>query len=164
MKENKKYKPEPWIPFSRPIEMIIQFPFFFLIILAGDWIKDVERFSLVSDLLIALTLFLAYKFLGTFSSVDLITFDFENKKISIIYWFLNFFKKEITIDFENLTFKNKHNITIIGDYSIYFYENENLKIKLNERNGWKGEQLDEILEDLKSIKEPLKTLVPRTPD
>jgi hypothetical protein len=158
----KEYKPESWIPFPPYMKMIIQYPIFFLLLIIGEWIKRTELYSLPMELLLALIMLLTYKFLGTFSAVDLIIIDTEHKRISFTYWFLYCVKKKISIDFESLKYKNKHNILIAGGYSIYFYENKNLKIKLNSSNGWKGEQLDEIIEDLLKIKEPLKRLVERT--
>jgi hypothetical protein len=90
-----------------------------------------------------------YKVLGTHTAVDLIEIDYENKRVQFVYWLFYFYKKTLTIKFEELSYKNSSDITILGgSLAIRIYQNKKLKIKLNRRNGWKDKQIDEINKEL----------------
>lgn len=159
----KNFKPKPIINVPRWLETIIQCSIFLIVIYVVHYsgldkiIKDIDLFNFTRSkyisIIIILLLYYLYKVLGTHTAVDLIEIDYENKKIVFVYWLFYFFKKTLTINFEELTYKNRNDITILGgSLSIRIYQNKKLKIKLNRRNGWKDGQIDEIISELLSIK------------
>jgi hypothetical protein len=159
----KQFKPKPFINVPRWLETIIQCGIFLIVIYAVHFsgldkiIKDIDLFNYTRSkyvsIIIILLLYYLYKVLGTHTAVDLIEVDYENKKIVFVYWLFYFYKKTLTINFEELTYKNRNDITILGgSLSIRIYQNKKLKIKINRRNGWKDTQIDEIISELLLIK------------
>lgn len=103
-----------------------------------------------------------FKILGTHTAVDLIEIDYENMDVKFVYYYLYFNKRKLTIKFNELSYKNKNFITILGgEFALLIYQNKKLKIKLNSRNGWKDGQIDEITEEFVKIKPPLRKLLER---
>lgn len=108
------------------------------------------------NIVVTLILFIAYKILGTFTAVDLIIIDSQNRSLQFDYWLFYLFKKKLIITFDELNYKKRNDILLIGgSMGIYFYKEKRLKIKLNRRNGWNDHQIDSIIQDLLKIKEPL---------
>jgi len=89
--------------------------------------------------------------------------DYEKRTVKVVYWLFYFNKKKITIGFEELTYKNRNDMPIMGGFSLRIYQNEKYRIKLNSRNGWKNKQIDEITSEFLMIKPPLKIIIRRPP-
>jgi hypothetical protein len=161
----KKFIPSPKINVPRWLETIIQCCLFLAIISFVHYfgldkiIMDTDLFnytrSKVLSILITLLLYYFYKVLGTHTAVDLIEIDFENKNVIFVYWLFYFKKKTLKIKFEELSYKRRNDITILGgSLSVRIYQNGKFKIKLNSRNGWKDKQIDEIIAEFLLIKPP----------
>jgi len=168
----KKFNPKPKINVPRWLETIIQCCLFIIVIYLVHYlgldkiIKNIDLFnftrSKISSILIILLVYYSYKVLGTHTAVDLIEFDYENKNVIFVYWLFYFYKKTLKIKFEELSYKNRNDITILGgSLSIRIYQNEKFKIKLNSRNGWKDKQIDEVTSELFTIKPPIRKLIER---
>lgn len=157
----KEYFPTPLVKIPRWLETILQFFLFLIMVVVfhklglrglSDEVNNI-------DYLVSFVLFSLYKLLGTFTAVDLIQIDYSSKQISFDYWFLYFIKKQTLIKFEDLDFKCRNdNILLGGSYGLYIYNNKKLKIKLNRMNGWKDQQINSLIVDLLSIKQPSQPL------
>lgn len=116
--------------------------------------------SRYSSVLIILLMYYSFKVLGTHTAIDLLEIDYENKEIRFVYWLFYFYKKKLTISYEELSYKNRNDILILGgSLSLRIYQNEKYKIKLNRRNGWKDKQIDEITSEFLIIKPPKRQLI-----
>jgi hypothetical protein len=158
----KKFEPKPLIHAPRWLETLIQCCIFGIVIIIVHYL-GLDRVIKGTDLLlytksrylsifILILIYYVYKVLGTHTAVDLIIIDFENKKVVFEYWLFYFCKRTLTIEFKELRYKLKNDITILGgSLSIRIFQNNNFKIKLNRRNGWKDKQIDEIASEFLTI-------------
>lgn len=169
----KWFKANPIINVPRWLETIIHFILFLLFLLVvhytgigkGIEISDILNFtgSGYSSILLAFLVFFIFKLIGNNSAIDSLEIDYENKKVKVVYWLFYFYKKKLTIGFEELSYKNRNDMPIMGGFSLRLYQNEKYKIKLNSRNGWKNKQIDEITSEFLMIKPPLKIITRRLP-
>lgn len=157
----KEYYPAPLIKMPRWLETIVQFVLFLIMVVVFHklGLRGLNHEVNNIDYIVSFVLFTLYKLLGTFTAVDLIQIDYSSKQISFDYWFLYFIKKRTLIKFEDLDFKCRNDIILLGgSYGLYIYNNKKLRIKLNRMNGWKDQQIDSLTEDLLSIKQPSQPL------
>lgn len=169
----KRFKANPIINLPRWLETIIHCILFLLFLLIAKYIGLDARFekmdilnftgSSYSSVLLIFLVFYSYKLLGNSSAIDSMEIDNENKNITVVYWQFYVFKRKLTIEFEELSYKNKNDMPIMGGFSLRLYQNEKYKIKLNSRNGWKNKQIDEITSEFLMIKPPLKIITRRLP-
>lgn len=160
----KEYRPIQLINLPRWIEAIIQYFFFLalIIIFKKLGIKNLPASTSSFEIVVTVLLFLAYKVLGTYTAVDLIIIDQKNQQIEFSYWFFYMVKKKLIINFDELNYKNRNEILLLGgSMGLYIYKKESLKIKINRRNGWKDQQIDSITDYLLTIKDPLTPIKKR---
>lgn len=167
----KKFKANPIINVPRWLETIIHCILFLLALLvvhytgigAGVELTDILNFagSGYSTILLYVLVFYFFKLIGNHTAVDSLEIDYNNKNMKVVYWLFYFYRRELTISFEELSYKNRNDILIMGGYSLRIYQNSSFRIKLNSRNGWKNKQIDEITTELLMIKPPLKKLIKR---
>jgi len=162
----KEFRPNYWLNLPRWLETILQCGTFILILWfikllkIDEYIFDTSISINVKWLVIYILIYFAYKILGTYTAVDLISVDYDQRNVIIHYWLFYIFKRKLNIKFEELSFKNRNDIFLFlgGSLALLLYKNGKLKIKLNKRNGWKDQQIDMLTEDLLAIKQPLRTL------
>ena len=167
----KKFKANPIINVPRWLETIIHCILFLLFLLIVKYIgldtriekMDILNFtgSRYSSILLIFLVFYSFKLIGNHTAVDSLEIDYNNKNMKVVYWLFYFYRRELTISFEELSYKNRNDILIMGGFSLRIYQNSSFRIKLNSRNGWKNKQIDEITTELLMIKPPLKKLIKR---
>lgn len=167
----KKFKANPIINVPRWLETIIHCILFLLFLLIVKYIgldtriekMDILNFtgSRYSSILLIFLVFYSYKLIGNNNAIDSLEIDYENKTVNVDYWQFYFFKRKLTIGFEELSYKNRNEMFIMGGFSLRIYQNDKFRIKFNSRNGWKNKQIDEITTELLMIKPPLKKLIKR---
>lgn len=162
----KNYKPLPLINLPRWLETIIQgggflTSLYLIHLLKLDLLfKGGDIFNIANSKLLTvifyLSIFFIIKVLGTFTAVDFIEIDYEENNIIFDYWLFYFNRKRLTIKFSDFSYKTGYDISIIGgSFYLKIYQKNKLKIKLNKRNGWKKDQIDDVYSRLKSIKKSL---------
>jgi hypothetical protein len=157
----KEYCPAPLIKMPRWLETIVQFFLFLIMVVVFHklGLRGLSHEVNNIDYIVSFVLFSLYKLLGTFTAVDLVQIDYSKKQICFKHWFLYFIKKQTLIKFEDLDFKCRNDIILLGgSYGLYIYKNKKLRIKLNRMNGWKDQQINSLIEDLLSIKQPSQPL------
>ncbi|MBL7903744.1 MAG: hypothetical protein JNL22_01855 [Bacteroidales bacterium] len=160
----KEYFPAPLLKIPRWLETIIQFFLFLIIVVAFHklGLRGLSQEISNIEFIISIIIFSIYKVFGTFTAVDLITIDYFNKQIRFEYWFMYFIKKHTLIKFEDLDFKFRNDILLLGGtYGLYIFNGRKLKIKLNRMNGWKDQQIDSLIDDLLTIKQPSQPIIKR---
>jgi hypothetical protein len=155
----KKYTPDRFIAGPRWIELFIQTLLFTCVLvfqsyLGIDLLLGNNSFFFNTNsfdwgaVLFTWILFFCYKVGTTHTVTDSIVIDYNKDFITFSYWFIYFIKKEKTIFFNELSFNTIVDLLIFGGAkSIRVYQNNKYKIKLNPRNGWKKEQMDDILKE-----------------
>lgn len=169
----KKFKANPIINAPRWLETIIHCILFLLILFIAKYIgldTDIEKMDILnftgsrySSVLLIFLVFYSYKLLANSSAIDSLEIDHENKNVKVVYWQFYVLKRKLTIGFEELSYKNRNDMPIIGGFSLRIYQNEKYRYKLNSRNGWKNIQIDEITSEFLMIKPPLKVIIRRLP-
>lgn len=98
-------------------------------------------------------IFCLYKICNTFTAVSKLVIDYENRIIKIYCWLLWFFKINVTIKFDELSFFVREGVFILSGLAIgvHIYKNNDYIVKLVTKNGWKKNQIDEIVKDLLQI-------------
>lgn len=119
-------------------------------LLLNNTLFDVNQ--VLSHISIYVSFFLVYKLLSTHTAVDQIHINFQKNEILFDYWLFYVLRKEIRIAFTEFSFYTKEDPFLLGDANgiRVFYKNKYI-IKLNARNGWKADQIDEILSVFLSI-------------
>lgn len=93
-------------------------------------------------------LFYCYKVATTHTVVDCIVINYNKCTINFSYWLIYLIKKEKIIAFNELSFNTNDDLLLFGgSTSIRVFQNDIYKIKLNPRNGWEKEQIDEIFKE-----------------
>lgn len=157
----KEYSPTPILKMPRWLETIIHFFLFLIIVVVFHklGLRGLSQEISNIELIVIIIIFSIYKLFGTLTAVDLVTIDYSTKQIRFEYWFMYFIKKRTLIKFEDLDFKCKNDILLFGgSYGLYIFNGRKLKIKLNRMNGWKDQQIDSLIHDLLSIKQPSRPL------
>ncbi len=154
------YYPNRFIAGSRLIELITQT----LIFLAATWAWSLLKFDLMffgsslaesNPLLYSITgaiSFIVYKFLSTHTVVDKLELCNEEKLIKIEYYLFHTMKQKIAIKHEDFSFYYRDDLLHFGgSIGIRIFSNNKFKVKLNAKNGWKKEQIEQIIQEFLKI-------------
>lgn len=163
----KEFYPSRLLKYPRWIETVLQCSTFVLIIMVlhisnlDSIIFNVTLFTADSGTVIFIFfMFYAYKILGTHTAVDYVKIDYQLQEVTFTYWLFYFLKKTVKIRFTELSIKNKNVILLLGGAEgLYVYQNERLKIKLNKRNGWKKDQIEQMSDAFKNISQDHKAFL-----
>lgn len=152
----KEYVSKRSLTIPHWFEIIVKSLIFSMIMLFLIFIKIGNEFLLSSIFIIYSCIFFIayylYKLSVTPTAVDKIVFDFINKLIIINYCFLYFKKEIVYISFDDLSFYTKIDDRISGNtLGLRIFENKKFKIKINAHNGWKKDQIAEIIADIEKV-------------
>lgn len=165
----KEYRPLLLISMPSCLLALLQY-FLFLFVFFMVITLKLDRYLFNSPIMVNVwwliffsIMFWTYKILGTYTAVDRVKFDFENKLLTIKYWKYYIYRRVIEIRFSDLSYKNRYDTLLYlgGSIALLIYNKNRLKVKLNSRNGWKNRQIDEITKDLLLIKPPDRPLTER---
>jgi hypothetical protein len=113
-----------------------------------DFLKTGEIVFKFNMTIAYIVFFWILKNMSTFTFVNSVQIDEEKKEIIVDYLLWNISKKKCIIPFEEFTFYTQKDLLFWGaSKSIRIYKDGIYKIKLNARNNWKKEQIEE-LEDI----------------
>lgn len=150
----KKIVPEMKImPFW--IYFLLQCILFSIIVYTYFVIKDNNmQYDKLTIVIIYIWAFLSCaikKMLSTYTPVDTIKLDTQNHQITITYYAFFISKRQLSISFDELTYKISNDSMLFGlATSIRFYipNQKKYKVKLNHRNGWTRNQIKEVIAEL----------------
>jgi glutamyl/glutaminyl-tRNA synthetase len=144
----------------RLIELLTQT----LIFLAAIWAWSLLKFDLMffgsslaesNPLLYSITgafSFIVYKFLSTHTVVDKLELCNDEKLIKIEYNLFHTIKRKIEIKHEDFSFfYRKDSLHFGGSVGIRIFNKNKFKVKLNAKNGWKKEKIEQIIQEFLNI-------------
>jgi hypothetical protein len=150
------YQPTRFIVGSRIKELLAQT----LIFLAAIWAWSLLKFDLMffgssltesNPLLFSITgaiSFIVYKFLSTRTVVDKLELCNDEKLIRIEYFLFHTFKRNIAIKYEDFSFYYRDDLLHFGGSTgIRIFCKNKFKVKLNAKNSWKKEQIEQIIQE-----------------
>jgi hypothetical protein len=150
------FSPNRFIPGPRPVELIIQSILFLVVIWVVSSINiDIVLFgqsfigkSPISSSIFTLILFMLYKLASTTTAVDKLEICNNERLIKIEYFLFHVFKRNVAIKFEDFLFYYREDLLFFGaSTGIRIYSKNKFKVKLNARNGWKKEQIEQIIQE-----------------
>jgi len=152
----KEYVSKRYFTIPQWFEIIVKSLLYSMLILFLVFLKIGNEFLLSSvfniSFCILFLVFYLYKLCVTPTPVDKVVFDFINKTIIINYCFLYFKKKIVCISFDDLSFYTKIDDRISGNtLGLRIFKNNKFKIKINAHNGWKKDQIAEIISDIEKV-------------
>lgn len=155
----KEYKPRLFIGGSRWIELVINFSALVCILVLISFLGIEKALGYKSFLFLpdrfnwiiivySWVFYYVYKIAETHTVVEKININYESERILINYWFFFIKRLEKEISFHDFSFRTNDDSLFFGNStSIRVFERNKYRIKLNPRNGWKKEQMDEIIKD-----------------
>lgn len=154
------YYPNRFIAGSRLIELLTQT----LIFLAATWAWSLLKFDLLffgssltesNPLLFSITgaiSFIVYKFLSTHTVVDKLEICCKEELIKIEYYLFHTINQKIAVKYEDLSFYYRDDLLHFGGSTgIRVFDKNKFKVKLNAKNSWKKEQIEQIIQEFLNI-------------
>lgn len=166
----KVYLPDKFWKLPRWLETLIQSFIFvsvlviFCLLKLDELLWDMNVFSsnVYYVIFVQILMFYFYKVMSTHSAVDKLIIDGDIREITITYWWFYFIKKKKIIKFEEFSFWTNDDTLLFGSSkSIRIYQNNKYKIKLNARNSWKKEQIEEITNEFLLLTNGKKRIKPK---
>ena len=154
------FYPNRFIPGPRYIELMVQTLLFLIVIWVISYMKidsllfsqSFIRHNQINSSLFTIILFFAYKFALTHTVVDKLEIYNDEKLIRIEYYLFNIVKRSIAIKYEDFSFFFREDLLHFGGSTgIRIFCKDKFKVKLNARNGWKKEQIQQILQEFLTI-------------
>lgn len=155
----REYKPSRIIGGPRWVELIIQALLFICVLvffsyIGIDALLGSRSFFFKAKgfdwgmILYLWILFYCYKVATNHTAIDSIVINHNKRLITFSYCLFYFIRKEKKVNFNELSFRTSDDLLFFGaSTSIRVFQNDKYKIKLNPRNGWVKEQVDEILKE-----------------
>lgn len=153
METIRNFRPDRYFGFptwlSLILQMIIVSAFITAILFGKEYgenqMQTISFYKLGFSFILVCLFFYLYKVLSTFSPVDEVTFDFDKKTVRITVWYFYVVKRTVVIDYQKLSYIHVMDAVLSGaSKSIRLYDNGKIKVKLNSRNGWSKNQIEEI--------------------
>ncbi len=161
--EKKLFEPSFKFPFPRGVEILMRIFFVVAVMFIIDYVgllrepsmnySDTKRLLFVWGML-ALW-FYAYKLMVNPTVTNKVVIDYAARTFTVNYSLFYFISQKKKISFDDISFWIHHaQILLFGNgIAVFIYETDKFRLKINARNGWKKEQVYEIIDELNKITE-----------